>query len=213
MILPAIMLLFTLLLRLSCSPFPSGHYLVISLRGGYREIISRWKEREKDPMGFSVHLQTTSPTSLPPWHHPTLSQTTNQYSALPLFLFLLIHLSFFLPLSFLPSHALSFFPCLCPSFYHSYIVLHALRHNNNSAWFLVCSLLDLWAWSYVKKILKSGITLCWVQQWKKAMWGFLTFSLPFIIFSPLNNVTYVLWRIWLSCILIWGSLGKSISFT
>lgn len=106
MILPAIMLLFTLLLRLSCSPFPSGHYLVISLRGGYREIISRWKEREKDPMGFSVHLQTTSPTSLPPWHHPTLSQTTNQYSALPLFLFLLIHLSFF-PSSFLPTQSRS----------------------------------------------------------------------------------------------------------
>lgn len=148
------------------------------------------------------------PDTTPPSHKPLISillyHSFSSYSFTSLF---------FLPLSFLPSHALSFFPCLCPSFYHSYIVLHALRHNNNSAWFLVCSLLDLWAWSYVKKILKSGITLCWVQQWKKAMWGFLTFSLPFIIFSPLNNVTYVLWRIWLSCILIWGSLGKSISFT
>lgn len=148
MILPAIMLLFTLL-RLSCGPFPSGHYLVISLCGGYREIISRWKEREKDPMGFSVHLQTTSPTSLPPWHHHTLPQTPNQYSALPLFLFLLIHLSFFLPFSFLPSHALSFFPLSLSLILPQ---LHSFTCTEAQQWFSLVSSLQL--------VRSVGLELC-----------------------------------------------------
>lgn len=47
-------------------PFPSGQRLLISLRGGCRRIISRWEEKEKDPTGFSFHLQTATPASLPP---------------------------------------------------------------------------------------------------------------------------------------------------
>lgn len=127
------------------------------------------------------------PDTTPPSHKPLISillyHASSSYSFTSLF---------FLPLSFLPSHALSFFPCLCPSFYHSYIVLHALRHNNNSAWFLVCSLLDLWAWSYVKKNIKIWNYPMLSTTMKESNAGISHLFLPFIIFSPLNNVTYVL---------------------
>lgn len=126
----------------------SGHFSMWWLQGDHKQM-EREGERphgiQCSPADYFSYL--TSPlTPTPPSHKPLISillyHSSSSYSFTSLF---------FLPLSFLPSHALSFFPCLCPSFYHSYIVLHALRHNNNSAWFLVCSLLDLWAWSYVKK--------------------------------------------------------------
>ena len=113
-----------------------------------------------------------SPLSLPlslshiHTHTHTHTHSTHQYSASPLFLFLLIPPSLS-PFYFLfPSHSVTlslplffffFFPPLCPSFEHSCIVLHALRRNidNDSAWFPICSLLELRAWSHVN----SGATV------------------------------------------------------
>lgn len=129
------------------------------------------------------------PDTTTPSHKPLISillyHSSSSYSFTSLFSFLFPSY----PVTLSPSS-----PCLCPSFYHSYIVLHALRHNSDSAWFLVCSLLDLWAWSYVKIIKIWNYPLLSTTM-KESNVGISHLFLPFIIFSPtecLNNVTYVL---------------------
>lgn len=89
--------------------FPPGLYLVASLQAAYTSIVFAEREREREtPQGSAFTCRVLLLPHLPPLSLSlSLSHihTTNQYSALPLFLFLLIPLLF--SSSFLPTQSLS----------------------------------------------------------------------------------------------------------